>query len=61
MNTDKAETPTMYLRNQMAGFLNADGRASFLSEWGALDETDKATLREWAREEMAVLGVPIKA
>lgn len=45
-----------YIRSQ----LHTPG-GSFVREWGGLSQKDKDDLLAYAREEMGVLGIPVKA
>lgn len=50
----EAVKPLTYLRQN----LTLPGE-NFVSQWGKLTDTDKAQLREYAIQEMQVLGIPV--
>lgn len=47
-----AQSTIAYLRDQLR---------FTVPEWGSLTDADKAQLKQWAAEEMTVLGIEVKA
>lgn len=46
-------TPLTYIQKTMAQIPGSN----FISDWKQLNEEDKETLKQWAAEEMKVLGI----
>lgn len=52
-----AETVISYLKNRCG--IGEGANNDFVKEWRPLSDADKATLKTWAREEAAVLGIEL--
>ena len=50
----EAVTILQYLRS------NLNDRGDFLAQWGSLTPQDKDDMKEYAKAEMGVLGIPVK-
>jgi hypothetical protein len=49
-------TVLQYLRRELGG----TGASAFIGEWRVLSDEDKTDLKQWAKEEMKLLGIEIK-
>jgi hypothetical protein len=52
----KSRTPLQYIQQTLEM-----KPSEFMSEWKDLSDKDKADLKDWAKEEMGVLGIPVKS
>lgn len=50
-----AKTPLAYIRQEM------EGLGAFIPDWKELDKKDKDELVSYAKKEMTILGIEIKA
>jgi hypothetical protein len=56
MEEDVLMTVLQYLRRELGG----TGASAFIGEWRVLSDEDKTDLKQWAKEEMKLLGIEIK-